>query len=57
MGEEQEEKNRFHGEAGEAIWAETEEAMLRRMAVEGYKWFQRPNGRKIDLAKYLEGKE
>lgn len=55
--EEKEEKDRFHGEAGEVIWAESEEAMLKRMAAEGYKWFQRPNGRRIDLTKYLEEKE
>lgn len=54
MEEEREEKDRFHGEAGEVILAESEEAMLRRMAAEGYRWFQRPNGMRIDLTKYLD---
>ena len=54
--EEREEKDRFHGEAGEVIWHESEEAMLRNLAAEGYKWFQKPGGKRIDLTKYREDK-
>ena len=56
MTENEEFKDRFHGEAGEVVWHESEEAMLRDLENEGYTWFEAPGKRRIDLTKYREEK-
>ena len=56
MSEVKEEKDRFHGEAGEVVWHESDEDMFRKLAAEGYTWFEAPGKRRIDLTKYREDK-